>query len=121
MTAPTQHSVHQAGRAWILTIAFILAATSRAEFYTANGALDPGTLTNADRKAIIAQGWVLQRSWQRDTNACKTFRLAQPGNYNQMLPVWDALGLHPMPQNWARLEMFGVASLWRAQRMKWKH
>lgn len=87
---------------------YVLAATSRAEFYTAQGALDPGVLTDAGTEAIVKQGWVLQQAWHNDTNACKTFRLARPGQYNQMLLVWDGLGLHPMPQNWARLEMFSA-------------
>ena len=85
----------------------VFAATSRAEFYTANGALDPGTLAGADSKDITAQGWILQKAWENDADPSKPFRFARPGNYNQVLMVWDGLGLHPGPQNWGRLEIFG--------------
>ena len=97
----------------------VLAATSRAEFYTANGALAPGTLASADAKDITAQGWILKKALEKDTNACKTFRLAQPGKFNQVLLVWDGLGVHPMPQNWGRLELFGSDGL-AERKDKWR-
>ena len=78
-----------------------------AEFYTANGNLDPSTLTGSSIKDLTGQGWILQKSWDQDPAICKSFVLARPGSYNQMLVVWDAFAAYENDR-WSRLEMFGV-------------
>lgn len=78
-----------------------------AEFYTAHGNLDPGTLTGSSVKDLTGQGWILQKSWDKDPAICKSFELARPGSYNQMLVVWDAFAAYENDR-WSRLEMFGV-------------
>jgi hypothetical protein len=83
----------------------VLARTSRAEFYTANGRLDPSTLAGSSTKDITGQGWILQKAWDKDANVCKNFPLARPSQYNQMLLVWDCV---PGSSSWSHLEMFGV-------------
>ena len=86
----------------------VLARTSRAEFYTANGHLDPSTLAGSSIKDITGQGWILQKAWDKDANVCKNFLLARPGQYNQMLLVWDCV---PGSSSWSHLEVFGSDSL----------
>jgi len=81
-----------------------IARGSRAEFYTANGNLDPGTLKGSTMKDLTGQGWVLQRAWDKDPNLCKSFLLERPGQYNQMLLVWDCV---PGSSAFSHMEMFG--------------
>jgi hypothetical protein len=88
----------------------ILAGDSQAEFYTADGALDPGSLKGATPKELTAQGWILQKSWDKDPSLSKGFRLAKPGRYRQLLLVWDGLGFHPSQPAWSRLELYGAGS-----------
>jgi hypothetical protein len=83
----------------------MLARTSRAEFYTANGSLDPSTLTGNRIEDLTGQGWILQKAWDKDASLCKRFPLERPGQYNQMLLVWDCV---PGSSSWSHLEMFGV-------------
>jgi len=83
----------------------VLARTSRAEFYTANGNLDPSMLTGNRIENLTGQGWILQKAWDKDASLCKSFLLAHPGQYNQMLLVWDCV---PGSSSWSHLEMFGV-------------
>jgi hypothetical protein len=78
-----------------------------AEFYTANGHLDPSTLQGSSIKDLTGQGWILQKAWDNDPSACKVFRLEHPGKYNQILVVWDAFAAYENDR-WSRLEMFGV-------------
>ena len=56
-----------------------------AEFYTANGHLDPSTLQGNSITDLTGQGWILQKAWDNDPSACKVFRLEHPGKYNQIL------------------------------------
>jgi hypothetical protein len=81
-----------------------IARNAKAEFYTANGKLDPAELKGNTIKDITGQGWILQKAWDKDPTLSKGFVLAKPGKYNQMLLVWDAQG----PQQWCHLEMCGV-------------
>jgi hypothetical protein len=83
----------------------MLARTSRAEFYTANGNLDPSTFNDNSIKDLTSQGWILQKAWDKDASLCKSFLLERPGQYNQMLLVWDCV---PGSSSWSHLEMFGV-------------
>jgi hypothetical protein len=83
----------------------VLARTSRAEFYTANGNLDPSTLKGNRVADLTGQGWILQKAWDKDASLCKRFPLERPGQYNQMLLVWDCV---PGSSSWSHLEMFGV-------------
>jgi hypothetical protein len=85
----------------------VLAGASQAEFYTSDGALDPGALKGGTPKDLTAQGWILQKSWDKDPSLCKSFALTKPGRYRQMLLVWDGLGFHPSSPAWSRLELFG--------------
>ena len=78
-----------------------------AEFYTANGHLDPSTLQGSSIKDLTGQGWILQKAWDKDPDICKVFRLEHPGKYNQMLVVWDGFAAYENDR-WSRLEMFGV-------------
>ncbi len=78
-----------------------------AEFYTANGALDPATLAGSAIADITAQGWVLQKKWDADPSLGKSFALAQPGKFNQILVVWDAFAAYENDR-WGHLEMFGA-------------
>jgi len=66
---------------------WILAGASQAEIYTANGHLDPSTLKGNSIKDITGQGWILQKAWDKDPSYLKSFQLARPGKYNQMLVV----------------------------------
>jgi hypothetical protein len=77
-----------------------------AEFYTANGNLDPSMLTGSSIKDLTGQGWILQNAWDKDPSFLKTFRLERPGKYNQMLLVWDAYVAYENDR-WSHLEMFG--------------
>ncbi len=85
-----------------------LAGEGRAEFYTAKGSLDPGTLKGSSSADLTAQGWILQKAWDKDTNLCKPFAMVRPGRYNQMLLVWDGRGFNPCPNQWSHLEMYGT-------------
>jgi hypothetical protein len=85
-----------------------LARTSRAEFYTANGRLGPGTLPGSSIKDLTGQGWILQKAWDKDASVGKSFPLARPGQYSQMLLVWDCV---PGSSSWSHLEMFGSEAL----------
>jgi hypothetical protein len=78
-----------------------------AEFYTANGRLDPSTLPGSTIKDLTGQGWILQKAWDKDPDICKTFRLEHPGKFNQMLVVWDGFAAYENDR-WSRLEMYGV-------------
>jgi len=90
-------------------IGHILAVDSQAEFYTANGNLDPGTLSGCSIKDLTAQGWVLQKAWDKDPSGCKSFPCARPGAYSQALVVWD--GKKQWENNrWSHLELFGAAT-----------
>ena len=84
-----------------------LAGQCRAEFYTANGKLDPAKLTGSSSKDLAGQGWVLQKTWDKDGDPCKRFLLAHPGKYNQILLTWECQA-YEVRNNWTRLEMFGV-------------
>jgi hypothetical protein len=77
-----------------------------AEFYTANGRLDPGTLKGSSIQDLTGQGWVLQKSWDKDPNIRKEFQFARPGRFNQMLVVWDAFKAYENDR-WCRMEVFG--------------
>jgi len=77
----------------------------KAEFYTANGRLDPSTLKGNTIKDLTGQGWILQKAWASDPGVCKGFPFDRPGKYNQMLLVWDATCPGHL---WSHLEMFGV-------------
>jgi len=81
-----------------------IARESRAEFYTANGNLDPGKLKGSSIKDLTGQGWILQKAWDKDPNLCKSFLLERPGQYSQMLLVWDCV---PGSSAFSHLEMFG--------------
>jgi len=83
------------------------AGDSEAEFYTANGQLDPSTLKGNTIKDLTGQGWILQKAWSRDPSACKGFLLERPGKYNQMLLVWDSKKTYEY-NRFAHFEMFGV-------------
>ena len=78
-----------------------------AEFYTANGTQDPGTLPGSSIQDITGQGWVLQKAWDKDPNPCKAFQFERPGQYNQVLVVWDGFEGYNNDR-WNRLEIFGV-------------
>jgi len=84
-----------------------LAGDSEAEFYTANGTLDPSTLKGSTKKDLTGQGWILQKAWNKDPSACKGFRLEHPGKYNQMLLVWDSKKTYEY-NRFAHFEMFGA-------------
>ncbi len=96
-------------------IQVIFAGDSAAEFYTANGKLDPSKLTGSTIKDLTGQGWVLQKAWNKDPAACKDFALAKPGKYNQMLLVWDLKKAYEY-NRFGHFEMFGVEEL--AERRK---
>ena len=83
-----------------------LAGQCRAEFYTANGNLDPAKLAGSSTKDITGQGWVLQKTWDRDGNPRKSFLLEHPGTYNQILLTWECQG-YEIKNEWSHLEMFG--------------
>jgi hypothetical protein len=85
----------------------ILGKYGQAEFYTANGKLNPSTLTGNSIKDITGQGWILQKAWDKDPALYKPFVLPHPGRYNQMLVVWDAIAVNGCGQRWDNLEMFG--------------
>jgi len=82
----------------------VIARESRAEFYTANGNLDPSSLKGNAQQDLTAQGWILQKAWEKDPELCKGFPFASPGRYNQMLLVWDC----SRGSRWSHMEMFGV-------------
>jgi hypothetical protein len=84
-----------------------LAGESQAEFYTANGALDPSILKGSSIQDLTSQGWILQKAWDKDPNICKGFLLEHPGKYNQMLLVWDCRKKWENSR-FGHLEMFGV-------------
>ena len=77
-----------------------------AEFYTANGDLDPATLKGASIQDLTGQGWILQKAWDKDSNIRKDFLFAHPGKFNQVLVVWDAFTTYENDR-WNHLEMFG--------------
>jgi len=83
-----------------------LAGKCLAEFYTANGNLDPAKLASCSSQDLTGQGWILQKSWKDDGSVCKSFRLEHPGKYNQMLLVWPNQGYN-IPNGWSHMEMFG--------------
>jgi hypothetical protein len=85
----------------------ILAGASEVEFYTSSGALDPGTLKGSTLKDLTGQGWILQKSWNKDTNPCKEFLLNKPGKYKQMLLVWDNKKTYES-NRFGHFEMFGA-------------
>jgi hypothetical protein len=85
----------------------LLAGDSEAEFYTANGKLDPSTLKGSTIKDLTGQGWTLQKAWNKDPSACKGFLLEHPGKYNQMLLVWDSKKTYEY-NRFGHFEMFGV-------------
>jgi len=84
----------------------LLAGDSEAEFYTANGKLDPSTLKGGTTKDLTGQGWILQKAWTKDPDPCKGFLLNKPGKYNQMLLVWDSKKTYEY-NRFAHFEMFG--------------
>jgi len=74
------------------------------EFYTYNGAsLNPSGLSGSTILDLTGQGWVLQKTWSNDTTRSKSFLLATPGEYNQILLVIDAAGDNRL----SNFEMFG--------------
>ena len=77
-----------------------------AEFYTANGNLDPSTLAGSSIQDLTGQGWILQKAWDKDPSIRKEFQFARPGTYNQMLVVWDAFAAYENDR-WNHLEIFG--------------
>jgi len=81
---------------------------SKAEFYTANGSLDPSTLNGNNIQDLTGQGWILQRAWENDPEVCKGFSFPRPGKYNQMLLVWGGGKWGAGGSSWSNLEMFGV-------------
>jgi hypothetical protein len=85
----------------------LLAGDSEAEFYTANGNLDPSTLKGNAMKDLTGQGWILQKAWNKDPSACKGFLLERPGKYNQMLLVWDCKKTYEY-NRFGHFEMFGA-------------
>jgi hypothetical protein len=85
-----------------------LAEMCRAEFYTANGNLDPSILKGNSIQDLTGQGWVLQKAWDKDPAVSKGFLLQKPGKYNQILIVWDLGAYSVMDNFWSHLEMFGV-------------
>ena len=85
-----------------------LAEKCRAEFYTANGNLDPSTLKGNSIQDLTGQGWVLQKAWDKDPAVSKGFLLQKPGKYSQMLIVWDRGVYSVMDNYWSHLDMFGV-------------
>jgi hypothetical protein len=78
-----------------------------AEFYTANGKLDPGTLPGSSIQDLTGQGWILQKTWDKDRRTRKDFQFAHPGKFNQMLVVWDAFAAYGN-DSWCHLEIFGA-------------
>ena len=70
-------------------------------------AVYPATLAGSAIADIIAQGWVLQKSWDADASLGKNFALAHPGKFNQIIFVWDAFAAYENDR-WSHLEMFGV-------------
>ncbi|MEI6234438.1 MAG: hypothetical protein WCT04_15405 [Planctomycetota bacterium] len=85
----------------------ILAGDSEVEFYTANGTLDPSTLKGSTIKDLTSQGWILQKAWSKDPGACKSFPMEHPGQYNQMLLVWDSKKTYEY-NRFSHFEMFGA-------------
>jgi hypothetical protein len=77
-----------------------------AEFYTANGHLDPITLKGSSIKDLTGQGWILQKAWDKDPSIRKDFLFAHPGKFNQILVVWDAFAAYENDR-WNHLEIFG--------------
>ncbi len=77
-----------------------------AEFYTANGNLDPAKLAGSSTRDLTGQGWVLQKAWDKDPNMRKEFVFEHPGKFNQMLVVWDAFAAYENDR-WNHLEIFG--------------
>ena len=78
-----------------------------AEFYTANGRLDPGVLKGSSIEDLTGQGWILQKAWDKDPEMRKEFQFAHPGKFNQMLVVWDAFKEYENDR-WCRMEVFGA-------------
>ncbi len=78
-----------------------------AEFYTANGTLDPATLKGSSIQDLTGQGWILQKAWDRDASIRKDFRFAHPGKFSQLLVVWDAFAAYENDR-WNHLEVFGA-------------
>jgi hypothetical protein len=79
-----------------------------AEFYTANsnGQLDPGGLPGGNIQDLTGQGWILQKTWDKDSSTRMDFQFAHPGKFNQMLVVWDAFKAY-QNDGWCHLEIFG--------------
>jgi len=89
---------------------------SKAEFYTANGNLDPSTLKGNGIQDLTGQGWILQKAWDNDPEVCKGFSFARPGRYNQMLLVWGGGKWGAGGSSWSHLEMFGIETPAQADR-----
>ena len=85
-----------------------LAEMCQAEFYTANGNLDPSTLNGNSIQDLTGQGWILQKAWDKDPAVSKDFLRQKPGKYNQILIVWDLGAYSVMDNFWSHLEMFGA-------------
>jgi len=77
-----------------------------AEFYTANGNLDPSALKGSSIQDLTGQGWILRKSWDKDPNVRKDFLFEHPGKFNQILVVWDAFAAYENDR-WNHLEIFG--------------
>ena len=77
-----------------------------AEFYTANGPLDPGALPGSSIQDLTGHGWILQKAWDKDSSVRKDFQFAHPGQFSQMLVVWDAFTDYGNDA-WCHLEIFG--------------
>jgi len=78
-----------------------------AEFYTAHGQLDPSTLRGSSIQDLTGQGWILQKAWNKDPGIRKDFLFEHPGNFNQILVVWDAFAAYENDR-WNHLEIFGA-------------
>jgi hypothetical protein len=79
-----------------------------AEFYTANsnGQLDPGGLSGNSIQDLTGQGWILQKTWDKDSSTRMDFQFAHPGQFNQMLVVWNAFKAY-QNDGCCHLEVFG--------------
>ena len=78
-----------------------------AEFYTAKGQLDPGTLLGSSIRDLTGQGWILQKTWDKNLSTRMDFQFTHPGQFNQMLVVWDAFKAY-QNDGWCHLEIFGA-------------
>lgn len=64
---------------------------------------------------FTCQGWVLQKAWDKDLNIRKDFLFAHPGNFNQLLVVWDAFTTYENDR-WNHLEIFGAEETAKADK-----